>query len=409
MTLRGSPIGNFRAFYVQHYGFVWSVLRRFGVEGPATADAVQDTFVTAYRRRADYRGLAPKPWLYGIARRVASNYRRTHARGRRRQQAIHEMCDAESSEASARRTETMLDLERVVAALPCEDRELFFLSEVDGLSGPELARALRLNTNTVYWRIRRLRDRLSAIAEEHTSDVAALRACRPEPDARTWAALVPWLQAASQASAVAPWLGALACVAGLSFVAGVWLPHRDDQEPPQRVHERSEVPTPKRDPRTSEATPGSPVALPGSTAAHRDVSSTSPVQTADRLHARKSAPVRKAVEADPEPASLASGEDVLRAWNRRLQAASDALRRGDARAALEATQTDAAAPSQPLEDLRIALRIESLCALGQREVAQDDASAFLRRRPGAAMRGRIERSCAGPPRIDPVSVQLKSR
>ena len=48
----------FRALYETEYGFVWSAVRRFGVPTPLLEDAVQDTFIVAYRRRSSF---APGP------------------------------------------------------------------------------------------------------------------------------------------------------------------------------------------------------------------------------------------------------------------------------------------------------------------------------------------------------------
>ena len=72
---RSSTPREFRAFYRDHYGFVWAAVRRFGVPPAWVDDATQDAFVVAYRRHAELRG-SPRPWLYGIAFRVVSDYRR---------------------------------------------------------------------------------------------------------------------------------------------------------------------------------------------------------------------------------------------------------------------------------------------------------------------------------------------
>src|SRR5690606_11485748 len=73
--------------YREHHAFVWSVLRRFGVDGRDLEDVVQDVFLVVHRRLGDFEGRASiKTWLYAIAVRVALN----HTRRRRRRPAMAE-------------------------------------------------------------------------------------------------------------------------------------------------------------------------------------------------------------------------------------------------------------------------------------------------------------------------------
>ena len=68
--------------YRAHVGFVWRVLRRLGVEDAALEDVVHDVFLVVHRRLADFEGRsAVTTWLYGIARRVAADYRRRRPLG----------------------------------------------------------------------------------------------------------------------------------------------------------------------------------------------------------------------------------------------------------------------------------------------------------------------------------------
>ena len=71
----------FTRMFRAHYCFVRSVLRRFGVQPSALDDVTQEVFMTVYRRWGSLHapGLE-RSWLYGIARRHASNYRRKMAR-----------------------------------------------------------------------------------------------------------------------------------------------------------------------------------------------------------------------------------------------------------------------------------------------------------------------------------------
>src|SRR5262245_30643142 len=66
---------------VVHRLVVMAWLRSLGVSREEVPDAAQDVFVTAIARWHDYRPDEPLgAWLYGIARCVASNWRRTRRR-----------------------------------------------------------------------------------------------------------------------------------------------------------------------------------------------------------------------------------------------------------------------------------------------------------------------------------------
>ena len=70
-------IPTFDEVYTAHVAFVWRTLRTFGVSDAQLEDAVQDVFVVVYRRLPEWEGRAQvTTWLFAIARRVASSYRR---------------------------------------------------------------------------------------------------------------------------------------------------------------------------------------------------------------------------------------------------------------------------------------------------------------------------------------------
>src|SRR5437870_5088069 len=83
MTSRsnGAPIERFRAIYVENYLAVLAyALRRTETDDDA-ADVVAETFLVLWRRLDDApAGDQTRPWLYGVARRVLSNARRSERR-----------------------------------------------------------------------------------------------------------------------------------------------------------------------------------------------------------------------------------------------------------------------------------------------------------------------------------------
>src|SRR5688572_4654627 len=70
-----------RELYQQHFEFVWRSLRALGLPPAVLDDAVQEVFLVVHRREKDFEGRsAVRTWLFGIAFRVAANFRRSARR-----------------------------------------------------------------------------------------------------------------------------------------------------------------------------------------------------------------------------------------------------------------------------------------------------------------------------------------
>lgn len=401
---------DFRAVYRAHYGFVWHALHRFGVAAAVVDDAVQDVFVVAYRRRASYRGPSPRPWLYGIARRVASNYRRSTKRRVERDQALPKATRPATNDGTR---EAIEGLERYLAGLGSEDRELFVLSELEGMTGPELASVTGRNVQTIYTRVRKLKVQLG----EHVGELERVRRERPQATARAWAVLLPSLQRSPLApTSVATtataggatgwgWIVGVATAAGLALV--VTTPPASGR--PSRMAERAEA-RGSTDARARESAapavpsePGPPAAAaPGSRGGEASPPATAPSPSPaaspapagrDRTRGATAPPRARAHEATPAPPT-----DGLGVETELLRRASTELAAGNAHAALRtATEHGRRFPGSALADVRTAVRIEALCGLGKAAQARGEAALFLRTHPGSPVSERIERACRSPP------------
>jgi RNA polymerase sigma-70 factor (ECF subfamily) len=137
--------------------YVLSTLRRFGVAPADLEDLAQDVFVVVWRRWGDYRSDRPlRPWLAGIAFRLATKYR-----ARRRREVAGLELDV--------RDETPLPDERVATArtrdlarraidqLPDRHRAAIVLHELDGIPMRELAALWGVPLFTAYTRVRTAR------------------------------------------------------------------------------------------------------------------------------------------------------------------------------------------------------------------------------------------------------------
>lgn len=378
---------DFRAVYEAYHGFVWYTLRRLGTATEAVEDAVQDVFIVAYRRRATFAGPSAKAWLYGIARRVASNYRRSR---RRHHERIRALRTAQPRTTTAETREAIETLDRYLAGLSSTDREIFVLAEIEGMTGPEISAAFGRNLQTTYTRIRKLR--LGFRAE--LSDPAAVKRDHPRASAGSWGALASLISespavmaagwTASLSSAwVAMGLGATVAVGGLVAADRVWL---DKAE----VHRAGAVAEPEV-PRRAAKEPRAP------DPARRLPSETAGLPTVSEPPATPAPTVRTPGQAASSAAGKPSGPTSLATENALLRDAAAAVGRGALQEALQLTDQHALQfPRSAFVDLRSAIRIEVLCGLGKSAQARGEAVMFLRRHPDSPAAVRVEKSCAGP-------------
>lgn len=376
--------------YRAHYGFVWQTVRRFGVVPALTDDAVQDTFVTAFRRFDELVPPTAKAWLYGIARRVASNYRRADFRATRRRAALAVTTSAPTDSPAS--PEIVLVFDRFLRGLDPVDRELFVLSEIEGMTGPEAANALSLNTSTTYSRVQVLRRRFreACVGREPVAVVAAVRGEQPRASSHGWLLLLPKL-----GLPVAPQTATLGTIslgqifgkaAAIAFgvtvaAAAATITVRPTPDAVTVAMTPVAAGAPVDASRVS-AHPVTPASLPSM-----------PVQTPSSITAPVTAVA--APRDTPRRETPADATSIERD-NRMMLDAKRQLASGDAATALATTEQHAREfPGSALADARSALRIEALCALDKVEQARGEARIFTRARPGSPVTARIERSCAG--------------
>lgn len=152
----GAPV--FDAVFREHYPFVHRTLRALGVDPSAVDDAAQEVFVVVHRRIGDYDGRAPiRAWIFGIARRVAHDFRRTHRRHQARLSLVEDTRSVPTPEHQLTQRRAVTRLERYLDTLNEVRRAVFVLCEIEELTAPEVAAALDLKLNTVYSHLRKAR------------------------------------------------------------------------------------------------------------------------------------------------------------------------------------------------------------------------------------------------------------
>jgi len=166
----GSDHDDFRGIFDGHYAFVWRSLLHLGVASASADDAAQEVFLVVHRRLASYDRAQPlRAWLWGIARHVAANQRRTDVRDARRRSAL-----AAERPTAANDVERLRDLafvREIVLEMDEPLRDVLVLSDIEGLTASEIASALDANVNTIYSRLRIARQRFAEAARKRGHDV----------------------------------------------------------------------------------------------------------------------------------------------------------------------------------------------------------------------------------------------
>ena len=246
--------------YREHFGFVWALLRRLGVHERDLEDVAQDVFVVVHRRLPQFEGRASiRTWLYAIAVRVAANYKRKRRPDPEAGDSMTSRLVApisSSPEEHAVRSEAAVLLDQLLGRMDDKKRAVFVLSEIEGLSAPEIARIVGTNPRTVHSRLRAARSRFETdLARVHARDAGdpmnarwlrhAASGHHPPKgaDKRVWAALVlqlPELGGAAGGAGALGWAHAVKAIAvsaglGLATIGGVYVaatPLRADDSRP---------------------------------------------------------------------------------------------------------------------------------------------------------------------------------
>jgi RNA polymerase sigma factor (sigma-70 family) len=164
-------VGTFDA----EFDYVHQVLRRHGVSASDAEDLTQEVFLVMWRRWSQYDVQRPiRPWLAGIAFRVAYNHR---------QRALREvpggLIDLEDHRPDPEQTvasdNTRTLVWRVLASLSEKHRFWLLTHHVDGLSVREIADTLALPVPTAHTRLRAAR-RAFAKAVRQEQEVSMTRA-----------------------------------------------------------------------------------------------------------------------------------------------------------------------------------------------------------------------------------------
>src|SRR5450432_4275486 len=146
----------------EHHDFIWRLVRRLGLSPGSADDAAQHVFLVAAERLSDINLGSERSFLFGTALRVARSQSRTDRRW-----VLEEDMDFRRSEAG--RPEDLADQQRaldlmgrILDGMTLDLRTVFILSELEGMTMPEVAALLEIPVGTAASRLRRAREAFRA-------------------------------------------------------------------------------------------------------------------------------------------------------------------------------------------------------------------------------------------------------
>lgn len=137
-----------------HEDRIFSVCLRIMGNRDKALDATQDTFLTVFRKAGQFKGeAAAGTWIYRIA--VNTCYDLIRKEKRRRADPLPEGFDRPDVQAEAviESAAVRPEIQEALAHLPPEFRAAIVLSDIEGMSLPDVAKALAVPVGTVKSRV----------------------------------------------------------------------------------------------------------------------------------------------------------------------------------------------------------------------------------------------------------------
>ena len=136
------------------YPFFRSVLRRHGVSPHDADDLAQEVLLVMWRRRADFDEARPlRPWLGGIAMRLAASFRRRNRHDTASE--LDDTCDPApdpETDLADRRSRALVM--RALSSLPDKLRLALVCCDVEGQSMRDFTQGAGIPLHTGYSRLR---------------------------------------------------------------------------------------------------------------------------------------------------------------------------------------------------------------------------------------------------------------
>lgn len=159
----------FEALAEENIDFVFRCLRRCGLDEATADDAVQQVFLVASTKLDAIQRGREKAFLFGVAKNVAAQSRRTSARRQEveldyvtSQDDLDPIDEAPSPDEMIDQERARALLDEVLATLPEKLHDVFVLSEIEELSATEVGACLDIPAGTVASRLAKAREMFDA-------------------------------------------------------------------------------------------------------------------------------------------------------------------------------------------------------------------------------------------------------
>lgn len=160
-------VERFERIVLPHLDDAYTLARYLLRDEHDAQDVVQDAVLRALRYFDGYREGDARAWLLAIVRNCCLTWQRRH-RGDRLvvpfadEAVVERVSDSRETDTLAIQRSERAMLERAIATLPTEFREVIVLREVEGLSYKEISDVVGVPMGTVMSRLARARKRLAS-------------------------------------------------------------------------------------------------------------------------------------------------------------------------------------------------------------------------------------------------------
>lgn len=137
--------------YTTHHHWLKNWLRRQLACSDSAADLAHDTFIRVIAARNASQIVEPRVYLATVARRVMVDYFRRSSLERAYLEALAAMPEAVQISVEERTIviETLCEIDAMLDALGAKTRQVFLLSQLDGLTYPEIALQMNLSVSSI--------------------------------------------------------------------------------------------------------------------------------------------------------------------------------------------------------------------------------------------------------------------
>jgi RNA polymerase sigma-70 factor (ECF subfamily) len=163
-------VPSFAEVYRDYATYSWRVLRRLGVREADVADVCQELFLVVHKKLPGFAHRSSlRTWLYSIAIRCASDYRRrAHVKREQPTNALDDRAPIDAPQpASLAQREARALLDQILDTLDGPKRAVFVLYELEEMTMADIATCLDLPPGTVASRLRRAREDWSERVARH--------------------------------------------------------------------------------------------------------------------------------------------------------------------------------------------------------------------------------------------------